>query len=373
MYLKADKYELYEQILKVSKVSPVRTSMPILNCILMTLKGNTLSLRSSDIEITMNVDMEVNGIEDGSVAVPSRLFTEIVGELEPGILSIKADYEGLVKITTERGKYEIMGRSPDEFPSLPNVNILHEIEFDSEILNRIIRKTIFAVARDELKPALIGVLFQFKNKELRTVSTDGHRLICLKRFDINKEDFEKDIIIPKKFLNVLQSYLKDGEKIVLSIGDNHVKASIDNAIIFSRLINEHFPDYESVVPVDNDKVLKTSVEEFYSTIKRVSIFSNKTTHQVVLNLNPDVSLKMKAYDEENRSSAEEEFDGEYSGDPINIGFNSEYLKELLRNIDSPKFNFKFKTPTSATILEPDENTDGEELFMLLMPIRLVED
>lgn len=373
MYFKVDKNFLYEHLLKVLKVVPTRTTTPILNCICLFLEGDRLYLRGADVDIVMNLDMEVSGMEDGSIAVPARLFTELIGELESGNVSLRADYEGVVTILTDRGKYEIMGRPGEEFPTVPNVNILYEFEIDGGLLSRIIKKTAFAVARDEIKPALMGVLFQFRSGEMRAVSTDGHKLVCLKRTDIDPGDFNGEVIVPTKFLNVIQTYLREGKNVKAGIGREHIVLKTDSMVVYSMLINERFPDYESVIPQENDKILEADVEAFLSVLKRISIFSSKATHQIILNLDPDGTLKMRAFDEENRNSGEEEFDGNFSGDALNISFNSEFLKELIRNIDSEKFTFEFKTQTSPALLKPLENLDNEEMIMLVMPIRMVEE
>lgn len=373
MYFKVNKNSLHEHLLKILKVTPTRTTTPILSCVYLSLEGNKLCLKGADVDIVMNLSMDVSGMEDGNIAIPARLFAELIGELESGIISLKADYEGVVTVLTNRGKYEIMGRPGEEFPAVPNVNILYEFEIDGGLLSRIIKKTIFAVARDEIKPALMGVLFQFKNGEMRAVSTDGHKLVCLKRYDIDPGDFNGEVIVPTKFLNVVQTYLREGSKVRVGIGSEHIVLTMDSMVVYSMLINERFPDYESVIPQENDKVLEAEVETFLSVLKRVSICSSKATHQIVLNLEPEGMLKMKAFDEENRNSGEEEFDGSFSGDVFSISFNSEFLKELIRNVDSGKFTFEFKTQTSPALLKPLENVDNEEMIMLVMPIRMAEE
>ena len=360
---------LLNNLNKVAKVTPARTTMPILNSILFILKDSNLTLRASDIEITLSTTFPVNGQEDGSVAVPSRLIQEIVGEIRDGELTFNATDEGEIKITAGKGKYKIMGRPGEEFPALPSIINQNSILVNSKILSRIIQKTVFAVSRYELKPSLTGVLFEVKADELRSVATDGHRLVYINRKDFSSPDYERQIIVPVKFLNLINTYLTDDNKVSLTISDNHIMMESDSTLIISRIIDERFPDYESVIPKDNDKELKADSDYLSAVLKRVSIFSNKSTHQISLSLNRELS-KISTIDLETMSSADEILDVEYSGDDLTIGFNAEYLREIVRNIDTQKVIMKLKTPVSASLVIPENQEENEDLIMLLMPIRL---
>jgi len=371
MQLSIDKNNLLAHIQKISKVSPVRSVTPILNNILFELNGNNLTLRSSDIEITMNTTLETSGVEDGSVAIPTRIILDIVNESEDGEIQIFADEEGRVTLKSGKGVFEIMGRPGIEFPAVPNITSFNNVKLENSVLKRMIQKTLIAVTKDELKPALMGVLFQFRNNEIRAVSTDGHRLVCIVRKDFINEDFEGEVIIPIKFLNLLLGYLESEGKTLLSISENHVKVELNSTIIYTRIIDERFPDYESVIPWDNDKIVVTNVKSFLSALRRVSIFSNKTTHQISLSISNEIS-KITTINPESGSSAEEDIEIEYTGDNLVLGYNGEYFKEILRNIDTEKVLFKLNTEVTAGLILPEKQEENEEITMLLMPIRLNE-
>jgi len=371
MQLSIDKNNLLAHIQKISKVSPVRSVTPILNSILCELNGNSLTLRSSDIEITMNTTLETSGIEDGSVAIPTRIILDIVNESEEGEIQILADEEGRVTLKSGKGIFEIMGRPGIEFPTVPNITSFNNVELENSVLKRMIQKTLIAVSKDELKPALMGVLFQFKYNEIRAVSTDGHRLVCIKRKDFINKDFEGEVIIPMKFLNLLLGYLDGEGKTLLSISENHVKVELNSTIIYTRIIDERFPDYDSVIPWDNDKIVVTNVNSFLSALRRVCIFSNKTTHQISLTISNETS-KITTINPESGSSAEEDIEIEYTGDNLVLGYNAEYFKEILRNIDTEKVFFKLNTEITAGLILPEKQEENEEITMLLMPIRLNE-
>ena len=371
MQFSIDKNALLSHIQKVSKASPVRSTMAILNCILFEVKGNNLNLRTSDIEITMSTLLDVNGVEDGSVAVPTRTILELINEAEEGEITFKSNEEGNVNLSSGKGIYEVMGRPGVEFPNIPNVVELNKIQIDNGILYRMIHKSIFAVSKDELKPALMGVLFQIKDDEIISVATDGHRLVKLTRKDYKSDGFVGNVIIPTKFLNLIMSYISSEGETVLTIGENHVKVDLNSTTIYSRIIDEQFPDYESVIPTKNDKIMKTDVNKLISTIRRVSIFSNRTTHQISLAVNKD-KTKVSTVDQETMSSADEEIDVEYEGDDIVIGYNANYIREVLKNVDSDNVILKLASPISACLVLPEDQQENEDLVMLIMPIRLTE-
>jgi len=371
MHFSVSKNVLFSHIQKVAKVSSTKSTMPILNSILFEVEGNNLSLRSSDIEITMVTILNVNGIEDGNLAVPSRIILDIINEIKEENIEIKANSEGVMNLTAGKGFYEIIGRPGEEFPSIPNVIDISNLEIDNKMLGRMIKKTIIAVSRDELKPSLTGVLFQIKKNEIISVATDGHRLVCVNRKDFLSKGFEGEVTIPTKFLNLLIGYLDRDGVTSLVIGENHVKVELDSTIMYTRVIDEKFPDYENVIPLNNEKLVIANVNDLISTLRRVSIFSNKTTHQVSFSISKEIS-KISTLDQETRSSADEEIELEYNDEEMVIGYNAEYLKEILRNIETEKVIMKLNSPISACIILPEVQKENEVLTMLLMPIRLNE-
>ena len=371
MHFSVSKNVLLQHMQKVSKVSLSRSTMPILNSILFEVKGNDLSLRSSDIEITMITTLNVNGIEDGCLAIPTRIILDIINEIEEENIEINADSEGVINLTAGKGSYKIIGRPGEEFPSIPNIVDISNVEIDNKILGRMIKKTIIAVSGDELKPSLTGVLFKIKKDNIISVATDGHRLVCINRKDFSSEGFEGEVIIPTKFLNLLIGYLDRDGVTSLAIGENHVKVELDSTIIYTRIIDEKFPDYENVIPSNNEKFAIANVNDIISTLRRISIFSNKTTHQILFSINKEVSM-ISTLDQETRSSAEEEIELKYNDEDMVIGYNAEYLREIIRNIDTEKVVMKLNSPISACIILPEVQEENEDLTMILMPIRLNE-
>ncbi|MBN2281320.1 MAG: DNA polymerase III subunit beta [Candidatus Marinimicrobia bacterium] len=369
MHFSAERAILNENIKKISKVVPSRTTMPILESILFTLEGDELQLRATDLNVSMKMVLEVDGIQDGTIAVPATILQQIVNQIDEDKIQLKSEEDGRVKIISKKGHYDINGRPAEEFPSIPVILNSNTIEINKEILNRMIRKSIIAVGRDELKPALLGVLCEVKRNEIKFVATDVHKFVAIKNTNFTSEDFEGSVIIPERFLSLLLGYLSGDGSLKIEIGENHIKVELDNYLIYSRLINEQYPDYESVIPYDNDKVAVIDTVEMSSTLKRVSIFSNQKTKQISLKIQKDKSI-ISTLSYENYSSAEEEVKIDYSAEDIELGFNAEYFIQLLDNIDTVNAVLKMDTPLSPNLLLPEEQLEDEELLMIIMPIRL---
>jgi DNA polymerase-3 subunit beta len=370
MKLSTSKTEFQTALQKLSRATPTRSTLPILSCVLFQVdEGNTI-LRSTDLEITIVVTLAASIEEPGSAAIPLQTLVDITNELpEDARLTISVDDKYKVELKTDVGTYDIMGKPPEEFPAMPEVDNRKSVGVSTEALRSIIQTTSFAVSRDELKPALTGVLFRFGKDELTAVATDGHRLVRYIRSDYQSQEFSGDVIVPKKFLNLISTALSGEESTQMWLGDNHLTATIGSDTYFTRIIDERFPDYESVIPKDNDKELKVDRFALLSAVKRVSIFSNKSTHQIALDLK-EAGSRITTEDPEKSSRAQEQVVCEYRGDDLLIGYNASYLKDILTHIDAESIVIKLKTPISAALFYPESQEKNIDLTMLLMPIRL---
>jgi len=369
MKFTSEKSSLQQALQQIGKVTSTRSTLPILSSVLLSVKDDKLSLRATDLEISQIIHIPASISEPGEAAVTHRMLLEIVSEIPTGEIAIHIDESNKVHINTEFGSYSIMGKPPEEFPSLPSIDDHQTVKLPASILRRVIEKTAFAVSRDELKPSLMGVLFDFRKEGFFTVSTDGHRLVRYYRELEIGNGYQGQNIIPVKFLNILNSYLADDETVVLNLADNHVMMETSDTTLYSRIIDERFPEYESVFPQDNDKFLKVDRELFLAAIKRVSIFSNRSTHQIALKLGPE-ELEISTEDVESASSAKESLSCEFEGDPLTIGYNSTYIHDLLSHLDDPNIRMELRSPVTAAVIFPDKQQEYEELTMLLMPIRL---
>ena len=368
MRFSTSKTELQQALQKLSKASPTRSTLPILGCVLIETKEEKTTLRATDLELTIEVEIPSSLEEGGITALPLKTLLDITNELPEARLTITVDERNRTTIETDLGKYDLMAKSPEEFPATPNQKSPQKMSIPGKTLKDIINTTAFAVSKDELKPALTGVLFRVSGSAITAVSTDGHRLVKHIRTDYGSDSFEGDLIVPKKFLSYMSSHLLEGD-IELSIAESHLGARVGNDHILTRVIDEAFPNYESVIPKENNKRLKIDKESLLGSIRRVAIFSNKATHQVALSLSKD-SCVISTEDPEKSSKAQETVKAEYDGDPITIGYNAEYLKDVVTHTQGKVVVVDLSTPVGAALFSPVELEEHTESIMLLMPIRL---
>ncbi len=370
MKLSTSKIELQSALQKLSKATPTRSTLPVLSGVLFDVQETGTVLRTTDLEITIIVNLPASIETTGSVAIPLQTLLDITSELpEDARITLTADLNHKIEMVTEVGSYDIMGKPADEFPAVPEVDNRKATGVSAEALKDLISKTSFAVSRDELKPALTGVLFRFGQGDLTAVATDGHRLVRYTRSDYTADEYSGDVIVPRKFLSLLSGVLGGEDSIQMWMGDNHMTATVGSDTYFTRIIDERFPDFESVIPQDNDKELSVDQSVLLSAVRRVSILSNKATHQIALRMGKD-GIQITTEDPEKSSRAQEKIMGEFSGEELVIGYNASYLKDILSHIENEKVVIKLKTPISAALFYPGTQNENSNLTMLLMPIRL---
>lgn len=367
---------LKEALAKVSTVVPSKTILPILQDILFELNGNTLTLTATDLEISVRMTLDpVDGEEDGAIAIPEDKLTSVVKALPEGLLLRfeTLDSDRVVITTNKGGEYKMSAEPSESFPSIPEmIGADSGIEINGEILKDIIEDTVFATSKEELRPATTGVLFQFKENELIAVATDGYRLVKITRkgLDKAKTNSSDGVIVPAKTLQIIAKSIEDEDTCSISINEKHIQFSTESLTIISRLIDEKYPNYESVIPYENNKELVVERELFLSTVKRVSIFANSTTNQIKFTLDPSGYVEISAEDIDFGGSAKEKLNCTYNGEPMEIAFNAKFIIDILGHLDSEKVMFKFGSPTRAAIVQPYETSEDKEILMLVMPMRL---
>ena len=262
-----------------------------------------------------------------------------------------------------------MGQSSEEFPSEQAIENSQTLQISSKELKDIINNTSYAASKDDLKPVLQGVLFQIQNDGIVSVATDGHRLVKLEKKKIHSLDYTGDVVVPIKFLSLLTTQLTEDENISILIGDNHIQVELKDVTITTRIIKDPYPDYEGVIPKNNTKTLVINKDSFTEAIKRVSIFSNKSSRQVALEISEN-SLTITTEDPENITTGKESLDCEYDGEPMTIGYNALYLKEVLQHQNSDEIKIMLNSPLNAGLFLPIDQNNNENKTTLLMPIRL---
>ena len=350
-------------------VLPNRTTIPILNSLKWDLKGGKLRMHSTDLEISLVTEIEVDSDDEGSIAVPAKKLSEIVRELASEPVTVEIDDNFRVKLHGVSGVYKVAGSNPEDFPTVPEEGLSLKAVLTGKMFKRMINQTSFAVSHDDMRPTLCGVFFQIMSDEIRTVATDGHRLTKYINREFKAESDEIEAIIPVKALRLAIKSIGDDDEIKISLGGKFVLIEHAGNFLYSRLIEGKYPLYENVIPKNNTNTLMTGIEGLTSSLRRVSIFSNPLTKQIKISLLSGKIL-ISAEDVETGGEADEELTVDYDGTEMDIGFNADYVIEALRHVDSEDVKFKMGTSDSASIIEPSEYADNEEYLMLLMPVRL---
>jgi len=368
MKISTSKTELQVALQKLSKAVPNRSTLPILSFALFEVNDENTIIRSTDLEITIVTKLPATIKETGSAAIPLQPLLEITNEINDDRITLSVNQQHKIELKTDNGVYDLMGKAPEEFPALPQTDGKKNLGISLETMKSVIEMTSFAVSRDEMKPALTGVFLRVNESKLTAVATDGHRLVQYIVKDYKAGEFIGDIIIPRKFLGLFNTFTADAIEILAS--DNHLIASFGDDTVYTRVIDERFPDYESVIPTDNDKVLAVNRNDLLGAVRRVSIFSNKATHQIALHLD-EQKVRMTTEDPEKASRGQEDLSGaKYTGEPLLIGYNASYLRDIITHVQDENVIVKLKTPISATLFYTEKSDDNIDLTMLLMPIRL---
>jgi DNA polymerase-3 subunit beta len=363
---------LLKQLQNISGVLNTNNSLPILDHFLFEISENKILVTASDLETTISTAIEVEAKEVGAIAIPARLLLDTLKSLpdQPLTFTVEKGESFSIEISSDYGKYRLSGQSADEFPKTPEVEAPSTLEVPGELLFNAIEKTIFASGNDELRPVMSGVFFQLTDEGLIFVATDAHKLVKYEREDV-KAKKTADFIMPKKPLNLLKNILSSmDDQVNIEYNDTNAAFKFENISLICRLIDGKYPNYEAVIPKENPNVLSISRMALLGSIKRVSIFSSKTTHQVRLKMSGS-ELHISAEDADFNNEANERLTCQYEGEDMSIGFNSRFLIEMLSNLDTEEINIAMSAPNRAGILTPATgNDENEKVLMLVMPVML---
>jgi len=346
---------------------PTKATLPILETILFESEGGKLKITATDLEISIieYIDAEIE--EDGAVAIPARRLLETLRQL-PGIpVFFEIDERQNIQFKTDKGTYKLVGEEADEFPALPDMEESVFVESETALIKNAIEKTSFAVSNDDLRPAMMGVFFDIGEEGSTFVATDGHRLVRFKNENISSTE-PLSFIVPEKALNLVAKAIED-DYCILTVSSDHAQFKSGKTIVITRLINEQYPNYDSVIPRENDKLLTIEKSLMLATVKRVSVFSSSSTRQIRLMLDKD-KITIRAEDIDMSSEARETISCDYDDEPMEIGFNARYLADVLGNVEGDNVLFEFSTPNRAGIVKPVVESEGEDILMLVMPVML---
>ncbi len=361
---------LLKQLSNINGVITTNPVVPILENFLFEIEKSNLTVTASDLQTSMITEITVESKEKGNIAVPARILLDTLKNLpdQPVTFSIdESTYS--IEISSDNGRYKLSGENATDFPKVPAVSNDFSAAVSSEVLARAVNNTIFATSNDELRPAMTGVYVNLTEKNATFVATDGHRLVRYRRTDVKSEN-GNSIIIPRKALNLLKATLPS-ENTDVSIDFNMSNAFFNfcNIRMICRLIDERFPDYENVIPASSTIKMTINRLDFLSSLKRISIYANKTTHQVRLKITGS-ELQVSAEDLDFSNEANERLSCEHEGEDIEIGFNAKFIVEMLSNLDTDQIRLNMSAPNKAGVITPAEKDKNEDILMLVMPVML---
>ncbi|NEX14655.1 MAG: DNA polymerase III subunit beta [Prosthecochloris sp.] len=361
-----------EAVNKAIQAIPNKVLDPRFENLHLNIDNRILTLFATDGEISITATTDVDSSDKGDLGMRARTIldflrsmydTEVNFEIERQQMS----EQGIVNIATDKGRYTI----PCSFESkAEKQEKTFDIEFDltaGDLLN-IIQKTTFACSIDGMRPAMMGVLFEIEQNLLSAIATDGHRLVRFRKTCEVSLSEKQRIVIPARVLSILQKLVSEGNiRISIDSANRSIRFSTESLVLDAALIVEQYPNYEAVIPLENDKKLSIERASFYDSVKRVGRFSN--IGDIRFSISPS-TMKLTAENINEGESAQEDLACSYDNEPIEIGFNSKFIEAALAHIDDDSLIVELSTPTTAVILKPEKEKENENMMILVMPVRI---
>lgn len=366
--------ELLGHLQAISRVISSKNTLPILDNFLFNLSGNDLEITASDLESTLITKMKLENTDgDGTIALPARILLDTLKEFSVQPLTFDINMETMaVVISSENGKFNVVGQNGIDFPALPAIKKDKKFTFaiNADVLLAGIAKTLFATADDELRPVMGGIFVEASTDKITFVASDAHKLVRYQRTDAHADD-NSSFILPKKPASLLKNILPREEgQVTVDFDDKNAFFTLSNYKVVCRLVEGNYPNYNSVIPKNNPRKITIDRVEFFNTLKRVSVFSNQASNLVKLQLKGN-QVMVSAQDIDFSISAYERIKCQYEGEEIEIGFKSVFLLEILSNIGSQDVMIELADPTRAGLFLPViSDNESEDLLMLLMPMMI---
>lgn len=349
--------------------------LPILDDFLFTLENNQLTIAASDLETSITTVLEVNPDKKASelkVAIPARILLDTLKALPDQPITFTVDEQTFaITITSAYGKYRLAGEDGQDFPELPEATETDSVKVPASVLSKAITKTLFATSTDDLRPSLTGVYFNIDFSNMTFVATDAHKLVRYTFSGIPSE-LSSSFIVPKKSLNQLKNVVasaSDDDTVQMAVSKANAFFTFGYTTLACRLIDARYPDYNAVIPVNNPNHLSIKRTDLLNSLRRIAIYANKTTNQVIFDIAPN-SLTVSAQDLDFSNEAAEQLSCTYDGPAFTIGFNGKFLIEMLSALDSEEVRFELSNPSKAGILVPVDEPEDENILMLVMPVML---
>lgn len=361
---------LLKELQILSGVIGTNSVLPILEDFLLDLNGNELKIFASDLETSMSSVVQVDGEENGVIAIPAKILLDTLKALPDQPLSFDINLEtNTVAIGSATGVYNLIGETGDDFPTIPSRDTTNEVLIESKVLQNAINKTLFATSTEELRPAMTGINVELAEDGATFVATDAHKLVKYKNKSITSDSYNS-FIVPRKAMGLLKNALvgQAGE-VQITFNNTNAFFNIGGIDLICRLIDAKYPDYNAVIPINNPSTLTVNRVDLEKALKRIAIYSSKTTNQVKLSIK-ETTLDLFAEDRDFSNEAQEQLSCEFTGEDLDIAFNARFLAEVLSVLDSEQVVVKLSTPNRAGVVIPTETEDDEDLLMLVMPLMI---
>ena len=361
---------LLKELQKLNGVISTSNTLPILDNFLFEIEDGKIKIISSDLETTMISEITTESSSNGQITIPSKILIDTLKTFSNQPLTFLIDEETKgIEISSENGNYKLAGQDAKEFPKVPEMTSPSSFLITSSVLLNAINKTLFASGNDELRPVMSGVFCELSEENITFVATDAHKLVKHTRTNISSNG-NSSFILPKKPLSLLKNNIDADSDINIDFNETNVKFSLENITLICRLIDGKYPNYDAVIPKDNPNKLVINKDELLNSIKRVSIYASKTTHQIRLKV-AGSQLQITSEDLDFANKAEERLTCSYEGEDIEIGFNSRFVIDMLNNIGSEQISLEMSAPNRAGIILPlDGQDENEDTLMLVMPVML---
>ena len=370
MRLTISREKLQEGLNAVTASIPAKTTLPVLANILVETTERGIKLSGTDLDIAVSTEVAADVETAGAVTIPAKKLSEIARELPPAPVKIAAIGEQRITLECGRSKFKLLGLPRDEFPTFPSVQFGESWRIKSGDLQKLISHTAFAVSTEESRPILNGVLWELRPDRMSMVATNGHRLAKMNISITSETAPSNDLIVPPKALEQVRRLFPAEEELEIGRGENHIGFRSPFTAVYTRLIEGPYPNYEQVIPKDNDRVAIADKVSLVSALKRMSVVASDQTHRIRLSFNSGM-LKFSVQTPD-LGEAQDELPIRYTGDQLDIGFNASYLLEILRYIPTDDVRITLKAPERAATLEPEGWSDPAQYLCLVMPLRLVD-
>lgn len=372
MKFKVSSSALLSHLQAISRVINPKNNIPILDCFLLELADDVLTITAADSETRLETKLSISDLSKaGSLAINAKNLLEPLRELPEQPLTFEVDTDTLeVLILYQNGQYKFMGHKSDEYPTPKELNeSAISLAMPADTLFNGINRTVYATAEDELRPVMNGIYFDITDENITFVASDGHKLVRIINSEVKGEG-RASFILPKKAALLLKSLLpKESGDVEIKFDENNAYFNMSNNILICRFVEGRFPNYNSVIPQNNPNNVTLDRVSFLNALKRVSVFSNPASSLVKLQLSED-KIVVSAQDIDFMTSAEETILCQYNGIVMNIGFKAVFLIDILNNIPSSEVVLELSDPSRAGIIFPLENEENEDMLSLLMPMML---